>query len=352
MTIYNELPMTTFRWTKANHLILDDINVENKPYNFDVVKTGKEYVLDRYSEEIIIPDNFVGASKESLEEIKNNSNYKKYIVADSSENLYIYFDFLVDEANPLLVGDISILAKENSRIQIVMDYTGDYEKSLTNVLTRVKAERNSKVTIVKVQRQGKVRHIEHRYTEVLEGAKVEYISVDIGGQESLYHYVTDLKEDKANADLKTIYIGEGNSVTDIYNNIRFFGKDCNGDFIVKGALKDRAKKYFRGTLDYVKGSSGSTGDEEENVILLSDKVKSFAIPILLAAEDDVIGNHAASAGQVDEDVLFYIMSRGFDEVEAKKIVVEGSFRPIVDEIDNEELRDYIIKALDEKLEEV
>ncbi len=352
MTIYNELPVTTFRWTKANHLVLGDLNIDSKPYNYNVVKTGKDFVLNEYDEEIILPDNFVGASKESLKEVKSKSNYKKYIVAKSGESLDIYFNFLTDEENPVLIGDISIFAKENSKIQIIMDYTGDYEKSITNILTRIKAEKNSEITIVKVQRQGKVRHIEHRYSEVLEEAEVEYISVDLGGQESLYHYVTDLKERKANADLKTIYIGEGNSITDIYNNIRFFGKDCNGDFMVKGALKDRAKKYFRGTLDYVKGSSGSTGDEEENVILLSDKVKSFAIPILLAAEDDVIGNHAASAGQVDEDILFYIMSRGFNETEAKKIVVEGSFRPIVDEIDNEELRDYIIKALDEKLEEV
>jgi len=48
-----------------------------------------------------------------------------------------------------------------------------------------------------------------------------------------------------------------------------------------------------------------TGNEEEFTILLSPKVKSFAIPLLLCKEDDVIGNHAASAGQIDEDKLFY-----------------------------------------------
>ena len=176
--------------------------------------------------------------------------------------------------------------------------------------------------------------------------------VNIGGQESLYHYVSDLVGDNSNADLKAIYIGEGNSLTDIYNNIRFYGKKANGNFIVKGALKDKAKKYFRGTLDYKKGCSGSTGDEEENVILLNNKVKSFAIPILLAGEDDVMGNHAASAGQVDENVLFYIMSRGFSIEDAKRIIVEASFRPIIDEIKDEFLKDYVINTLDNKLKRI
>ncbi|HHX67211.1 MAG: SufD family Fe-S cluster assembly protein [Miniphocaeibacter sp.] len=353
MTIYNELPVTTFRWTKANHILLDDLNINKIEYNYSTIKVGKDKVSDfPMAEEIKIKDDFVGASKESLEEVLENTNYKKYIFAKSGENLDIYLDLNTNEDNPILIGDISIYGKENSNIQIIMDYSGDYKNAYTNVLTRIKADKNSKITIVKVQRQGEIRHIEHRYSQVEENGQVKYLTINLGGKESLYHFVTDLVGDNSKADLKTIYIGEGKSLTDIYNNIRFYGKNSNGDFIVKGALKDQAKKYFRGTLDFIKGSSQSTGDEEENVILLNDKVKSFAIPILLAGEDDVMGNHAASAGQVDENVLFYIMSRGFSEKEAKKMIVEGSFRPLIDEIKNTELRDFVINTLDKKLEKV
>lgn len=352
MTIYNELPVITFRWTKANHVKLDDIEINNREYNYNAVKNGEDFVSEIKSfPNIMLPDEFVGASEESLKEVLNDGNYTRYIEAKENVETEIYLDFNTDENNPILIGDISIYARENSNIQIIMDYSGDYNEAYTNILTRIKAEKNSKVTIVKVQRQGDIRHIEHRYSEVDEEAEVKYLMVNIGGKESLYHYVTDLKGDNSNVDLKTIYIGEGNSLTDIYNNIRFYGKNANGDFIVKGALKDKAKKYFRGTLDFIKGCSQSTGDEEENVILLNDKVKSFAIPILLAGEDDVMGNHAASAGQVDEEILFYIMSRGFSKEEAKRIIVEASFRPLVDEIKNEDLKNFVIEALDEKLKE-
>lgn len=350
---YNELPVTTFRWTKANHVELEEKYLTNNNYKYDFIKKGTEYIFDKpILKDLEIPKDFIGASGESLNEITSKGNIKKYIHAKKNEKVEIYLDFHIDELNPNIIGDITIYGEENSDIQIIMDFNGDYKEGYTNILTKVYAEKEANITIVKIQRQGKIRHIESRYSQVEENANIHYLVVNIGGNESLYHYVSDLVGDSSKADLKAIYIGEDDSLTDIYNNIRFYGKKTNGNFIVKGALKDNAKKYFRGTLDYKKGCSGSTGDEEENVILLNNKVKSFAIPILLAGEDDVMGNHAASAGQVDEDILFYIMSRGFSLEDAKRIIVEASFRPIIDEIKDEFLKEYIINTLDNKLRRI
>ena len=58
---------------------------------------------------------------------------------------------------------------------------------------------------------------------------------------------------------------------------------------------------------------------------------------MLCKEDNVVGNHAASAGQLEANKLFYLMSRGFSESEAKHILVESMLRPIIDEIEDEEL---------------
>ena len=93
--------------------------------------------------------------------------------------------------------------------------------------------------------------------------------------------------------------------------INHIGEQSESDILVNGALKDTAKKTFKGTIDFKKGASRSKGKEEEYAILLSEKVKNVAIPILLCQEDDVEGVHAASAGKMDEEILFYIMSRGF-----------------------------------------
>ncbi|WP_300410092.1 SufD family Fe-S cluster assembly protein [Lagierella sp.] len=350
MTVYNELPVLTFRWTKANSVSLEDVNTEFKEYRLNPIKRGEEFFKDSWEKEITLSEDFVGASKESLKEVMEGANFKKFLIAKENSNVDVYLDFSLDDANKTLLGDLSVYAFEGSTINLTLDFNGEEEEGYTNFLTRVYGEKNSTINITKVQRQSNKRHIEHRYTKLEENSQLNYLIVDLDGQESLYHYVSDLKGDDSKAEINCIYIGEGKSLTDLYNNIRFFGKRAIGNYQVRGALKDNAKKYFRGTLDFVKGCSGSEGDEEENVILLNDKVKSFAIPILLAGEDDVAGNHAASAGQVDPSILFYIMSRGFSEKEAKKMIVQGSFSSIIDMIANEELRDFIIKSLDEKLE--
>ena len=130
------------------------------------------------------------------------------------------------------------------------------------------------------------------------------------------------------------------------------GRATNYDLAIKGALADRAQKTCKVTIDFKRGSSTSKGSEEEYVTLLSDDIKNVAVPILLCTEDDVEGIHAASAGKIDEDILFYIMSRGFSESEAKRLILESKFAETIDLIENEEIRKRVYTTLSKKLSEV
>ena len=78
----------------------------------------------------------------------------------------------------------------------------------------------------------------------------------------------------------------------------------------------------------------------------------IAVPILLCTEDDVEGLHAASAGEIDDNILFYIMSRGFSESEAKRLILESKFAETIDLIENEEIRKRVYTTLSKKLSEV
>lgn len=83
--------------------------------------------------------------------------------------------------------------------------------------------------------------------------------------------------------------------------------------------------------------------------MLDPTVKSVSLPLLLCKEDNVVGNHAASAGQIDHNKLFYIMSRGFSEVEAKHIIVESMIRPIIDRIGDETIEEAALGAVRNKI---
>ena len=103
----------------------------------------------------------------------------------------------------------------------------------------------------------------------------------------------------------------------------FKGRRAIGEIQGRGAVKDTAQKVFRGNLYFERGAAKSEGREGEFAILLDKKVKAHSIPTLFCNEDDVIGEHAASVGKVDEAKLFYLMSRGISEEEAKSLIVSG-----------------------------
>lgn len=93
----------------------------------------------------------------------------------------------------------------------------------------------------------------------------------------------------------------------------------------------------------------SKASEEERVMLLSDKAVSYAVPLLLCAEDDVEGAHAASSGKMDEEQLFYLTSRGLTKAEAKKAIVFGYFNEILENVNCKKTRNEIIEKINRRI---
>ena len=100
--------------------------------------------------------------------------------------------------------------------------------------------------------------------------------------------------------MDTIYLGKENQVFDLNYIGELKGEMSKIDIEVQGALKDRAKKHFKGTIDFKKGCKKAKGNENEACMLLSDTAKSLALPMLLCSEEEVEGNHSSSAGKIDE----------------------------------------------------
>lgn len=128
------------------------------------------------------------------------------------------------------------------------------------------------------------------------------------------------------------------------------GKRSEIGIEVQGVLKDKSKKHFKGTIDFKRGSKKAKGNENEFCMLLSDDARSISLPMLLCSEEEVEGNHSSASGKVDEKQLFYIMSRGFDKMQAIKLIVRARFNDIIRNIFDEELQNEIIDEVDKRLE--
>ena len=185
--------------------------------------------------------------------------------------------------------------------------------------------------------------------QVDEDGAFSYTGAEVGGQTTATELTVNLAGDRSTADVWALYFGDEERLLDLNYIIRQGGKKTDANMQVRGTLMGTATKNFRGTLDFLEGTKGSVGRENEEVMLLDEGVRNRSVPIMLSHEDDVDGHHAVSVGRMDEAKLFYLMSRGLDMEEAKSLVVEASLRPVIDRIPDEKLRDEIDQYLKGRL---
>ena len=188
--------------------------------------------------------------------------------------------------------------------------------------------------------------------KVGKSSHVDFIFVDVGGADTFSEVIIELEGEESTANVAAVYFGDDKRKIDLNYVIRHQGERTNAIMDIKGALSSQSEKIFRGTLDFLQGSKGSVGREKEEVIILSPNVRNRSIPLMLSHEDDVDGHHAVSIGRIDEDKLFYLMSRGLDKVEAEKLIVEAAFSPVLDRLEDEELQRKIAEVIQRRLSNV
>lgn len=336
MTQANLLPSLTWRQTGANSVDLALENIEKKDFKFNPNTKAPEDFDAKFI------DKEYGVSKDAMEVNENYRNYEEYFELSSNEREVR--EFIFDSTHNILNDHISIDVKEGADSVLIFDYKTEEDiAAFRNSLFKIKAEKNSKVQIVLIQR---LSYVSQSYislvSDIDEEAHVQLIQIELGSKSAFSNYKVNLVGEKSESNIKTAYFVDEDRYLDLSYVMTHFGRESDSDMLVQGVLKDKAIKRFAGTLDFRTGCTLSTGNEEEFVTLLDPTVKSRAIPILLAREDDIVGNHAASAGRIDQEMLFYIQSRGFGEKEAKRIIIESKIKPILDYIDDEELRDEIL----------
>ena len=340
----NFIPCNTWNSTRVNNTEVLLPNLSPKEYS--LVKSENKNLDFSYEK--------FSFSNELTETLKAFTNLSLDFVSTKENSLNRIVSLELNEENNQLVDIIKIKAEENSTLNLVLDYFSKADvKGFRHTIIEVEAEENSNVKIFISQRFSlDILSIQSVYYKVKKNANVEFIQVDLGSKENYLSYIGELAEKEANVSINSIYFGKNNQKLDFNYVANQIGQATNYDLSIKGALADRAQKTCRATIDFKRGSSTSKGSEQEYVTLLSDDIRNVAVPILLCTEDDVEGLHAASAGKIDEDILFYIMSRGFSETEAKRLILESKFAETIDLIDNEEIRKRVYTTLSKKLSEV
>lgn len=161
--------------------------------------------------------------------------------------------------------------------------------------------------------------------------------------------VTNLMGDGSYADTKTVTIGRGNQTQNFTTKVVHFGKHSEGWILKHGVQKDSATSIFNGIGKIEHGASKSNAQQSSRVLMLDEKARGDASPILLIDEDDVMAGHAASVGRVDPVQLYYLMSRGIPKREAERLVIHGFLAPVVNELPIEGVKAQLVEVIERKV---
>lgn len=153
----------------------------------------------------------------------------------------------------------------------------------------------------------------------------------------------------ASSEVRTVAVASDKQAVEIQTKIENFAPHTVANIVNHGVVKDDASLAFDGVGKIHKGMNGSDAQQETRLLNLSLTAKAIANPFLLIDEGDITAGHAASIGRIDEEQIYYLMSRGMKKIEAERLIVSGFLMPFIDLIEDEEIKETLVEKIEQKL---
>jgi len=242
-----------------------------------------------------------------------------------------------------------ITLETGSQLELVETFVSD-EKINANIIGKVNIMPNANLrasTINSLNGESVVYY--HKITEVDEFSSLESANFIINNSNVVVEDFTHLIGDGSEANVATVALANNKQKQNITIRVENLAPYSNGNIINYGVVKDDAHLAFNGIGKIHKGMNGGDNQQESRVLNLSRTAEAIANPFLLIDEGDITAGHAASIGQIDEDQVYYLMSRGMSKAVAEKLIVSGFLVPFVKKIRSETLTEQLLNSIEKKL---
>ena len=260
--------------------------------------------------------------------------------------------FLNDNEEASLFNHVLLVAEESSAVTYVETYVSTVEeaKGQANIIAEVIVKDNTQVTFgaVDVLAKGYTTYVNRR-AHLTRDAKIDWALGLMNDSDTISENITHLVGDGSAADTKTVVVGRGTQKQNFTTEVRHWGKNSDGQILKHGVMKDAAQSIFNGIGKIEHGATKANAEQESRVLMLSEKARGDANPILLIDEDDVTAGHAASVGRVDPTQLYYLMSRGISKAEAERLVIHGFLAPVVTNLPIEGVKKQLTEVIERKV---
>ena len=244
-----------------------------------------------------------------------------------------------------------VIAEELAEVTLIDRVTSpDMEAALSVAVTEIFAGPAAKVRYVSLQEWGAgVTHLAVQRATLDRDAELRSTAVSFGASLSRTEVEAVLAGPGAYSEMLGVYFTDGTQHFDHRSLQDHVAPHGTSDLLYKGALRDASRTVYSGLIRVHPGAQKTDAFQTNRNVVLSDDAKADSIPNLEIEANDVRCSHAASVGPVDEDVLFYLQSRGIPRDEGERLVVTGFFQEVLDRVAVEDVRAGLERAIEDEL---
>lgn len=260
--------------------------------------------------------------------------------------------FYADDPTTRFVPHVLIVADDNSSVTFAEHYvSGDMDGGMVlNGIVEVIVKSGASVHFATTHHfQPSVTDLTYRRAHVENDGRIHWLIGEMNLGNSMSETTSKLIGNGASSNMKVISVGTGEQMMNITTKAVHIGKATESEMTTRAVMRDQATAIINGITKIEKGATGSNGEQAEKVLMLSPRARGDANPILLIDEDDVKAGHAASVGQVSEEHIYYLMSRGISREQATKLIIYGFLAPVVAEIPISRMQEQLQALVERKL---
>lgn len=189
----------------------------------------------------------------------------------------------------------------------------------------------------------------HECGRVGRDGKLDWITSVMGTRLTKAFQTSELDSPGAWSRMSGIFFTNGRQHIDLDTQQNHNAPDTVSDLLYKGALKDNSRSVWQGMIKALPDSQRIDGFQANRNLMLDKTARADSIPGLEIQADDVRCTHASTIGKLDEEEVFYLMSRGIPRAEAIRMVIQGFFDPVMQRIPFEGVRGRIFDRILEKV---
>ena len=248
---------------------------------------------------------------------------------------------------------VLILTGRDASASIVESHVGlSNGVYLSNAVTEIVVGAGASLRYYKMQRHSdKAYHVTNTEAVLARDSYFSSINIDLGGGLVRNNLNARMTEEGASTLLNGLYMATGTQHVDNQVIIEHIKGDTTANELYKGILDGKSRSVFHGSIIVREDAKGVNAYQVDKNLLLSEEAEAYTKPAFWVYTDDVRCGHGAACGQIDDEAMFYLRSRGMDETTARNFVIHGFVAEVIDSINQHQLRDHVSGLVHSKLEE-